>query len=179
MLLKVIVYAYLRNTFFSRKIEQALKENVRFMWLSVVNTPDHNTINDFRGKCLKNELQYIFSQVVLFLNAEGVSSLKDLYVDATKFEVNANKYTFVWAKSIQTNKKKIEQQLREQWFYVESVYKHGALEITTPDIENITPEKVIQAIDKINQALATKKVKVETGLIALAHNLKKYKLQLE
>jgi len=121
MLLKVIIYAYLRNIYSSRKIEQALQENVHFMWLSAGNTPDHNTINDFRAKRLKNELQSIFSQVVLFLNGEGVLNLKDLYVDGTKLEANANKYTFVWAKSIQTNKKKIEQQLQELWSYVESV----------------------------------------------------------
>lgn len=183
MLLKVIIYAYLRNIYSSRKIEQALQENVHFMWLSAGNKPDHNTINDFRGKRLKNELQSIFSQVVLFLNAEGVLSLKDLYVDGTKLEANANKYTFVWAKSIQTNKKKIEQQLKELWSYVESVYKQESLEVTTPDIENITPEKVTQAIDKINQALATKKVdkkvkqKLNYAKKNWSKNLEKYEKQ--
>ena len=44
MLLKVIVYAYLRNLYSSRKIEQALQENIHFMWLSGQSTPDHNTI---------------------------------------------------------------------------------------------------------------------------------------
>ena len=53
MLLKVLVYAYLRNVYSSRKIEQALNENVHFMWLSGGAKPDHNTINDFRGKRLK------------------------------------------------------------------------------------------------------------------------------
>jgi len=53
MLLKVIIYAYLRNLYSSCKIEQALSENIHFMWLSGENKPDHNTINDFRGKRLK------------------------------------------------------------------------------------------------------------------------------
>lgn len=80
MVLKVIIYAYLRNIYSSRKIEQALQVNVHFMWLSAGNTPDHNTINDFRGKRLKNELQSIFSQVVLFLNAEGVLSFTESHL---------------------------------------------------------------------------------------------------
>ncbi|WP_299898096.1 transposase [uncultured Aquimarina sp.] len=67
MLLKVIIYAYLRNLYSSRKIEQALQENVHFMWLSGGNTPDHNTINDFRGKRLKGHLKKIFNQVVILL----------------------------------------------------------------------------------------------------------------
>ena len=183
MLLKVIIYAYLRNIYSSRKIEQALQENVHFIWLSAGNTPDHNTINDFRGKRLKNELQSIFSQVVLFLNSEGVLNLKDLYVDGTKLEANANKYTFVWSKSIQTNKSRIEKQLKELWKYVENVYKQESLEVTTPDIENITPEKVNQAIDKINEALKNKpidkkvKQKLNYAKKNWSKNLEKYQKQ--
>src|SRR5689334_8559172 len=59
MLLKVIIYAYLRNIYSSRKIEQALEENVHFMWLSSGSRPDRNTINDFRGKRLKEQLKKI------------------------------------------------------------------------------------------------------------------------
>ena len=47
MLLKVLVYAYINNTYSSRKIEAALKENIHFMWLSGMSKPDHNTINRF------------------------------------------------------------------------------------------------------------------------------------
>ena len=185
MLLKVIVYAYLRNIYSSRKIEQALHENVHFIWLSAGNTPDHNTINDFRGKRLKNELQSIFSQVVLFLNQQNVLSLKDLYVDGTKLEANANKYTFVWAKSIQTNKSKIEKQLKELWAYVEGVYKQESLEITTPNIDHITPEKVNEAIDQINKALKEKPVdkkvkqKLNYAKKNWPKNLEKYQKQEE
>ena len=44
MLLKIIVYAYLRNIYSSRSIEEALKENIHFMWLGGMSKPDHNTI---------------------------------------------------------------------------------------------------------------------------------------
>lgn len=47
MLLKVVIYAYLRNVYLSRKIEQALQENVHFMWLSGAAKPDHNTVKIF------------------------------------------------------------------------------------------------------------------------------------
>ena len=100
MLLKVIIYAYLRNLYSSRKIEQALQENVHFMWLSGQSKPDHNTINDFRGKRLKGELKKIFNQVVLLLASEGIINIKDIYVDGTKIEANANRYTFVCGKNI-------------------------------------------------------------------------------
>ena len=47
MLLKVIVYAYINNIYSSRKIEEALQQNIHFMWLSGMSTPNHNTINRF------------------------------------------------------------------------------------------------------------------------------------
>ena len=43
MLPKVIIYAYLRNLYSSGRIEQALQENVHFMWFSGQNKPVHNT----------------------------------------------------------------------------------------------------------------------------------------
>ena len=90
MLLKVIIYAYLRNLYSSRKIEQALSENIHFMWLSGQSKPDHNTINDFRGKRLRGHLKKIFHQVVLLLVEQGVISLKDIFVDGTKIEATIN-----------------------------------------------------------------------------------------
>ena len=107
MSLKLIIYAYLRNLYSSRKIEQALSENIHFMWLSGQNTPDHNTVNDFRSKRLKGHLKKIFNQVVLLLVDQGIINLKDIYVDGTKIEANANRYTFVWGKSITRNKERI------------------------------------------------------------------------
>ena len=41
MLLKVLIYGYLSNIYSSRKMEQALKENIHFMWLSAINRPNH------------------------------------------------------------------------------------------------------------------------------------------
>ena len=67
VLLKILVYAYLRNLYSSRKIEQTLQENIHFMWLSGCITPDHNTISNFRSGKLKGKFKKIFNQVVLLL----------------------------------------------------------------------------------------------------------------
>jgi hypothetical protein len=53
---------------------------------------------------------------------QGYLSLKDIYVDGTKIEANANRYTFVWTKSIKTSRARIKKQLKELWAYVEMVY---------------------------------------------------------
>ncbi|WP_342452318.1 transposase, partial [Pseudomonas brassicacearum] len=59
MLLKVLVYGYLCNIYSSRKLEQALKENIHFMWLSGMSQPDHNTINRFRSQRLNGQIKEI------------------------------------------------------------------------------------------------------------------------
>ena len=97
MLLKEIIYACITNTYSSRKIEEAIKGDVRFIWLCGNCEPDHNTINRFRGDKVATVLKDIFKQIVLLLAEEGLVSLKDAYVDGTKIEANANGYTFVWA----------------------------------------------------------------------------------
>lgn len=158
VLLKILIYAYLRNLYSSRKIEEALKENLHFMWLAGTAKPDHNTISNFRSGRLKGHFKKIFNQVVLLLSEQGYLSLKDIYVDGTKIEANANRYTFVWAKSIKTSRKRIEKQLKELWSYVEKVYIDQEQRPNTPDFEAIDPEKVSRTIDHINKALEGKDV---------------------
>jgi transposase len=52
-MLKVLIYGYLTNLYSSRKIDQALHQNIHFMWLSGMSYPDHNTINRFRRFMLR------------------------------------------------------------------------------------------------------------------------------
>jgi len=48
----------------------------------------------------------VFEEVVNLLAHQGLLSIEEVYTDGTKIEDNANKYTFVWKKAIQTNKEK-------------------------------------------------------------------------
>lgn len=158
MLLKVLVYAYINNIYSSRKIEEALEQNIHFMWLSGMSTPDHNTINRFRSARLKAPLKKIFTQVVHLLAAEGLLSIKELYTDGTKIEANANRYTFVWGNAIKTNKEKMKAQLDELWKYAQSVAA-SELDDTDPSgFDKIDKEKVTETIAKIDAALQDKPI---------------------
>lgn len=121
MLVKIIIYGYLRNIYSSRKIEDFTSNDLRFMWLSGMQRPDHNTINNFRGSKLKGTLREIFTQVVLLFAQGKMVTLKKCYTDGTKIEANANRYTFEWGKSIHTRSVKIAEQLNELWTYADSV----------------------------------------------------------
>lgn len=157
MLLKVLVFGYLSNIYSSRKLEAAIKENIHFMWLSSLGRPDHNTLNRFRSERLKGIIKPIFAKVVELLVDSGHVSLKSVYTDGTKIEANANRYTFVWAKSIQTNKEKMAKQLEELWDYAESVAAEELKDKRPAGFEPVSREQVQQTIDEINQALVKKK----------------------
>ena len=158
MLLKVLVYSYINNTYSSRKIEAALKENIHYMWLSGMNTPDHNTINRFRSDRLKDVLRQVFTQVVLLLSEQGVLNIKELYTDGTKIEANANRYTFVWGNAIKTSKERIKKQLNELWQYAVKVAAAELPDTDPTTFDKIDADKVEQTIEQINEALKDKPV---------------------
>jgi transposase len=157
MLLKVLVYGYMNNIYSSRRLEKAVKENVPMMWLTGMSQPDHHTINRFRGVRLEGQLHKIFDEVVLLMVEEGQISLKQSYTDGTKIEANANKYTFVWKKSIGTNREKIKKQLSELWEYAKEVATEE-LAGEEPGLQKVDAEKVSQTIDRINEALKDKPI---------------------
>ena len=107
MLLKVLVYGYIDRLYSSRRLEKAVRENVNFMWLTGLSIPDHNTINRFRKGQLKDTVKDVFAAVLLLLIEEGLVRLEDYHFDGTKMESAANRYTFVWAKSISGHKARL------------------------------------------------------------------------
>ena len=106
MMLKVIVYAYMNNIYSCRKIEKLLSRDIHFIWLAGYEKPDFITINRFRNR-VKDEINKIFTQLVLILAEKGFVTLDVEYVDGTKIESKANKYTFVWRKTVEQNRAKL------------------------------------------------------------------------
>ena len=183
MLLKVLVFGYLSNIYSSRKLEEAVATNIYFMWLAGMQRPDHNTINRFRSEKLKSVLKKVFSQVVLLMANQGMVDLKTAYIDGTKMESVANKYTFVWGKSIKTSRDRIKNQLEELWKYAEQVAAEELKDSTPTVFESVDAHQVEATIDKINQALKDKptdpkvRQKLNYAKKNWPKNLKKYQQQ--
>ena len=77
----------------SRKIELACKRDINFMWLlEGFKAPDHNTIARFRTGRLEPILDDLFYQFIVKLYENNELELKNLFIDGTKIEANANKY---------------------------------------------------------------------------------------
>nr|WP_242951930.1 transposase [Clostridium felsineum] len=109
IMFKIISYAYSQNIYSSRKIEEACKRDINFKWLlQGFKALDHATISRFRKKYLSNEvIEDLFYQQVNYLTKEKELLFENVFIDGTKIEANANRYTFVWNKTIYKNEDKI------------------------------------------------------------------------
>lgn len=121
MLLKVLIYAYTQQIYSSRKIAKALRENIYFMWLSGNSHPDFHTINRFRGVVVKETITEIFAAVLLILAEGEYVKLENYFVDGTKVEANASKYSFVWAKNTKRYKAQVQGKVAELLEKIEQI----------------------------------------------------------
>lgn len=109
ILFEVLVFAYMNGIYSSRDIEKACKTDIRFMWiLQNESVPDHSTIARFQNERLATVIEDLFYQLIAKLSEIGEISFERIFVDGTKIEANANRYTFVWSKAVEKNLKKLE-----------------------------------------------------------------------
>ena len=159
MMLKVYLYAYTQKIYSSRRIAKALRESLPFMWLSGNNRPDFRTINYFRGHILKGLIEEIFVALLLLLIEDGYIRLEDYFVDGTKIEANANRYSFVWAKSTQRYKQQLHEKVAALLEEIEQInqaedkrYGEGDLE-EVGENRPIDGQKLAERVKRLNEQL--------------------------
>ena len=154
MMIKVLFYSYLSNIYSCRKIAKALTENIHFMYISGNSTPDFRTINDFRGKILKNHIQKLFAEVVKILVEMGYVSLDIQYIDGTKIEAKSNRYTFVWKGSIEKYKEKLEVKISKVLSDIENAIQSDNQDINSEELpKNINSEELREKLSVLNKKL--------------------------
>lgn len=100
-LLKIVLFAFMEYGYCSvRLIRKLCKTDIRFMWLlDDEEAPSHMTIQNFIHDELSLSLEEIFNDINSYIFEEEAVDLSHAYIDGTKIEANANKYTWVWKKS--------------------------------------------------------------------------------
>ena len=123
ILFKVIVYAFMEGIYSTREIEKACKRDINFKWL-LQGYPalDHSNIARFIKDYLADCLEDLFYQLIHLLHHLNEINFENLFVDGTKIEANANKYTFVWKKVIHKNEAKIHTQIVELFNQINANY---------------------------------------------------------
>jgi len=91
MMTALLLYAYCRGVYSSRRMARACREWVDFMAVTAGQTPDFRTINDFRRRHLK-ALGALFGQVLALCQRAGLAKLGHVALDGTKVKANASKH---------------------------------------------------------------------------------------
>ena len=153
MMLKVILYAYMNNIYSCRRIEKLLLRDIHYIWLAGYEKPDFITINRFRNR-VKSEINNIFTQVVLLLSSKGFITLDVEYIDGTKIESKANKYTFVWRKSVEKNRTKLMKKISVLLAQVDDVIAQDNAVERNEKVE-FTPSMLTDIISELKESLET------------------------
>jgi len=159
MMLKVLVYAYSTKLYSCRRIDQALGQDIHFMWLSGMQRPDFRTINNFRGGTIKPIIEKIFGEVLNFLMDQGYVKLENYFVDGTKLQADANRHTAVWAKNTERYKEKLQTKVKELLTHIDEQNRREDEQYGDKQNESegqdstLTSEQIDQKANQINEQL--------------------------
>ena len=112
-LFQIVVLGFMNERYSLRKLEKACKRDICFMYLlGGKQAPDHSRLGSFIKERLQGRVaEGLFYQLVKELEVRGEVEFKHLFVDGTKMEANANRYSFVWAKSVGKHEVKLDEKL--------------------------------------------------------------------
>lgn len=101
-LFAIWIYGMMNGTYSARKLEESCRNDIRYMWLlEGKRPPDHSTLSRFRKKVMPELLKSMFPEQMKYLSSIGETDYATVYIDGTKLEANANRYSFVWRKSVE------------------------------------------------------------------------------
>ncbi len=108
ILLKIVLYAFMNGIYYSRLMELSCKRDINFMFLlEGAPVPDHATFARFLSIHFAPCSKRILAEMSNALFDLGEISGETVFIDGTKIEACANKYTFVWKKAVTKNQEKL------------------------------------------------------------------------
>lgn len=110
---QLVIMGFMEQIYSTRRLEKACKTDIRFMYiLNGKKAPDHNRFWKFIKERLQGEVcENLFFQLTERLWDEGEIEYKNIFIDGTKIEANANRYSFVWKKSVNKYEARLDEKL--------------------------------------------------------------------
>lgn len=167
-LLKIVLYSYMNGDYSSRSMELNCKRDINFMFLlEGAAVPDHATFARFRSIHFAPCSKRILAEMSNALFDLGEISGETIFIDGTKMEANANKYTFVWKKAVTKNQAKLLIKLADFVSECEQLY----------DIKIVYGDTVkMKHVKKLRKKLYALK---QSGNVAFVHGIGKRKTPLQ
>lgn len=167
-MLKLVIYAAMNRIYSSRDIRKACKRDINFMYLlEGMPAPDHATIARFISLHFSTCAKVLLAQMSDLLYLLGEISGKTIFIDGTKIESAANKYTFVWKQAITKNQARLYTKLTS--FVAECEELYGIRTVYHDQIS-------IHTLKRLKKQLC--RVKVQEGIV-FVHGIGRRKTQLQ
>ena len=167
-MLKLVIYAAMNRIYSSRDIRKACKRDINFMYLlEGMPAPDHATIARFISLHFSACTKVLLAQMSDLLYLLGEISGKTIFIDGTKIESAANKYTFVWKRAITKNQARLCTKLTS--FVAECEELYGIRTVYHDQIS-------IHTLKRLKKQLC--RVKVQEGIV-FVHGIGRRKTQLQ
>ena len=173
----------------SRDIEKACRQNINYMYLLEGKpAPDHATIARFHSLHFSRCSKKIMAETTWLLRRLGELGSETVFIDGTKIEANANKYTFVWKKAVTKSLAKMMEKVTSLVAECEASYGlhivyHDRIRLKTlkrlrrslykvKAEEGIESEKISRRRAK-NAILIERKTENQTGIFIRRRSMKK------
>lgn len=158
MMVKVLLYGYAMKIYTGRKLARALRQDITFMWLAAYNRPDFRTLNLFRSGILKETIEELFKELLIFLVDHGLIKIENYFTDGTTFSADANKHKMVWRKNADRYKRLAEQRCQMLFKEIDALNQAEDSQYGEQDLEEladqpIDQQRVAQHIEKLNQVI--------------------------
>ena len=154
-LFKIIVYANMNRLYSSRDIEKACRQNINYMYLLEGKpAPDHATLARFHSLHFSQCSKKIMAETTWLLRRLGEVGSETVFIDGTKIEANANRYTFVWKKAVTKNLAKMMEKVTS--FVAECEAMYG--------LQVVYHDKIsLRTLKRLRKALY--RIKTEEGIV--------------
>ena len=181
-LLKIVLYSYMNGDYSSRSMELNCKRDINFMYLlEGAKAPDHATFARFRSIHFAPYSKRILAEMSNKLYDMGEISGDAIFIDGTKIEACANKYTFVWKKAVTKNQAKLLIKLADFIAECEQLYDIKIVYTNTVKIKHVKRlRKKLYALKESEQitfvhGIGKRKSPLQKSIELLAEYLKRLK----
>lgn len=153
MLVSTLLFTYSQGIFSGRKIKKMMIKNLVIQYLTGQLVVSYRTINRFRvAEGMEDLIRNLFIDLNLRLKIEELVTLDCLFIDGTKIEANANKYSFVWKKATEKLSAKLQEQMQVYFQEEITTLIHQAIELDTQ--EPISSEQLTEFAQLLEEELA-------------------------
>ena len=147
-MLKTVLFGFMTSGYCSlRELEDNCKVNIRFMYLMDHQTPSYRTFGYFINEVLQDKIENIFNDINQAIFNEEHVDLQHIYIDGSKFEANANKYTWVWKKATEKFRYKLYEKITTEIEGINTEIAWSGVQISTNS--EYVPDYLNEIIDQL------------------------------